>query len=387
MALIGRTDRELFGPEVAEGFRGHDRHIMATREWHVFSEDLVHADGTVHTYRSTKFPLFDDSGEVIGTGGVSTDVTELAAARAAHADAEKRWRSLVDRSQAAVIVVDAHGKFVYVNPEAIALCGAESAGEIESQPVLNLVPAGARRAVQSMFSQVMAGGPALRARRGVLRRVDGSEVMVEMSATAFNHSGVATVQIELRDVSAAVAAQTALIQSASTDPLTGLYNRRVWDTRVESLAADVRFRGRPMTIAVIDLDNFKAYNDTNGHTAGDALLQRFAAAAGASLRHEDVFARWGGEEFLIALPDTTPAQAERVLNRVRRSVPSAQTCSIGYTARTPTEALADAVNRADAAMYQAKSLGRDRAVTAVTGRCRAGPCAGSCPTPTSGWRR
>ncbi len=115
-----------------------------------------------------------------------------------------------------------------------------------------------------------------------------------------------------------------------------------------------------MTIAVVDLDNFKVYNDTYGHTAGDALLQRFTADASASLRRDDVFARWGGEEFLIAIPNTTPRQAENVLHRIRRCVPSGQTCSIGYTAHSPAESLANAVIRADKALYQAKARGRDQ---------------------------
>jgi diguanylate cyclase (GGDEF)-like protein/PAS domain S-box-containing protein len=357
--LIGCTDHDLFDAEVAEGFRRKDKHIMATREWQVFSEDLVHPDGSVHTYRSTKFPLIDDRGEVIGMGGVSTDVTELVAARAAHAESEERWRALVEQSPAAVIVVDADLTLVYVNPEAIALCGAASAEQIESQSALNLVPAGARRAARAFFSDMLSGGPAMHARRGVLRRLDGTEIIVEVNATAVDHSGSKRLQFELCDVTAVATAHAALKQSASTDPLTGLFNRRAWDARVESLMADARYRNTPMTVAVVDLDNFKSYNDAHGHTAGDALLQRFAAVAGASLRHDDVFARWGGEEFLIAMPDTTPEHAERVLNRVRDCVPADQTCSIGYTARVRTEALTETVIRADKALYQAKSQGRN----------------------------
>ncbi|GJF13845.1 hypothetical protein NGTWS1803_25860 [Mycolicibacterium cyprinidarum] len=358
--LIGLTDYDVFDADAADGYRRHDRYIMTTRELHVVSEDVVHPDGSIHTYRSTKFPIIDDSDEVIGIGGVSTDVTELAAARVAHAQAEDRWRTLVEQSQAAVFLVDADGTIAYANTEAVAMCGAATAEHLTSRPATDLVPPDGRRAVEAMLSEILSGGRAVRARQGVLRRLDGRELTVEFNVTAVKHSGAVTVQFELRDITAFAAANAALKQSASTDPLTGLLNRRAWDAQVDSLRADGRYRGVPMTVAVVDLDNFKHYNDTCGHTAGDALLQCFAAVAGASLRRDDIFARWGGEEFVIAMPDTTPKQAEHVLNRIRRCVPSNQTCSIGYTECSIAESLTDAVIRADKALYQAKALGRDQ---------------------------
>lgn len=358
--LIGRTDHDFFDAAIADEYRRNDRQIMAARQWQVFSEVLVHADGSVHTYRSTKFPLIDDSGAVLGIGGVSTDVTELAAARAAHARAEAGWRALVEQSPVAVVVVDAHGTITYANPEAITLCGAVTADQLESTPAISLVPSDSRTVAQTVLDELLAGGLALRARRAVLCRRDGTEITVEFSATVTDHSGVQSVQLELHDVSALIAAQAALKQSASTDALTGLLNRQAWDERVESLIAETRDRGAPVTVAVVDLDNFKAYNDTRGHTAGDTLLQNFATVAVASLRDGDIFGRWGGEEFVVALPDTRIEQAEPLLHRVRCCVPSGQTCSIGYTTVNGAESLVDTVIRADKALYEAKSRGRNQ---------------------------
>ncbi len=359
-ALIGLTDYDIFDAEVADGYRRLDAHIMATREWQIVVEDVPHSNGTVPRYRTAKFPLIDDNDKVIGIGGVSTDVTELDAARAAHAEAEDRWRAVVEQSQAAVALVDADGMIAYANPEAIALCGASTAQHLQSRSAADLVPLGGGRALGAMLSDILSGGRAVRARQGVLRRLDGRDITVEFNATAVNHSGVLTVQFELRDVTEAAAVHAALQQAAVTDSLTGLLNRRAWDVRAESLCAAARYRGTSMTVAVIDLDNFKDYNDTHGHTAGDVMLQRFAAVAGATLRRDDVFGRWGGEEFVIAMPDTTPQQAHHVLNRIRRCVPAGQTCSIGYTAHSPAESLTDAVIRADKALYQAKARGRDQ---------------------------
>ncbi|UXA10025.1 diguanylate cyclase [Mycobacterium sp. SMC-8] len=356
--LIGGTDHDFFDPQIADDYRRNDLQIMESREWRVFTEEVVHQDGSAHIYRSSKFPLFDDRGEVIGTGGVSTDVTELATARAAHAEAEQRWRALVEQSPAAVVVANVDGSLSYVNGEAVTLLGGQSAEQITSVPGLEFVPERFRSTARRLLDEVTAGGRLERSQRGTLLRMDGTEIAVEFNVTTIDHAGEVSVQLEVRDVSAIAAVHAALKHSASTDPLTGVLNRRAWDTRVAALLADAD--GAPMTVAVIDLDNFKAFNDTRGHTVGDALLQHFATAASASIRSGDIFARWGGEEFIVALPDTTPEQAEKILHRLRQCVSFGQTCSIGYTAHTPADTLVATVSRADSALYEAKSRGRNQ---------------------------
>ncbi|WP_422749382.1 sensor domain-containing diguanylate cyclase [Mycobacterium sp. WMMD1722] len=362
--LAGRTDHEVFGREIADIYRRNDERIMTTREWQVFNEDVTHPDGSVHTYRSTKFPLLDEDGEVMGIGGVSTDVTELAAARAALAEAELRWRTVLEHLPTAVIVVDASRTITYMNPEAMALLGARSLDDVEPTTALHLIPDDVRDDAEAMLTAVLDGGPEIRARRGALRRLDGTELAVEFNATPVSDSGIPGIQLEFRDVTAVAAAHAALKHSATTDPLTGLLNRRAWDDRVEALLADPHRRGGALTIAVLDLDNFKHYNDTHGHRAGDALLHRFAAAASTALRRDDVLARWGGEEFVVALPDlparAVTERAEHVLARLAQCIPYGQTCSVGYTVHRPGEAVIDAVERADEALYRAKREGKSR---------------------------
>ncbi len=360
--MIGLTDYDLFDTETADGYRRNDAQIMATREWRVFSEELVHPDGSVHTYRSTKFPLIDDAGAVIGIGGVSTDVTELAAARAAHAEAEQRWRKLVEQSPTAVTVVDAGGIIVFANTEAARLCGVASAADLLSTPVAEMVSPGERDAAQQMIDDILAGNLELKALRAHLHRLDGRVAKVEVNGRVVEQANPRTVQFEFRDMTALAKSYAALKHLALTDPLTGLLNRRAWDGRLRDVLAEVRSSGAELTLAVVDLDHFKVYNDTHGHDAGDALLQTFTTVAGASLRRTDVFARWGGEEFLIALPATTLEQAHQILGRVGRSVPAGETCSIGFTAYRRSEPLSETLARADRALYLAKGRGRDQIV-------------------------
>ena len=152
---------------------------------------------------------------------------------------------------------------------------------------------------------------------------------------------------------------------ADTDALTGLENRRGWQARLRELSASTRQSGRPLTLALVDLDHFKLYNDAYGHHHGDLLLRNFAARAQGMLRQADVIARWGGEEFAIALPGCASADAGPLLDRLRAVVPDGQTCSIGYATLLPEESGADCLVRADAMLYRAKREGRNRVVGGV----------------------
>lgn len=164
-----------------------------------------------------------------------------------------------------------------------------------------------------------------------------------------------------------------LAQCAQIDGLTGLWNRAYFDRRwAEELAAALR-RKRPLSLAMIDADHFKTINDTFGHLTGDAVLQGIAKTIQRECRQEDVPCRYGGEEFALIMPDTGPADAQRVCERIRDSLASMVwsrhperpvTVSIGVAG-------ADAVTDADAAkwleladrnLYTAKREGRNRVV-------------------------
>jgi diguanylate cyclase (GGDEF)-like protein len=159
---------------------------------------------------------------------------------------------------------------------------------------------------------------------------------------------------------------------ATVDELTSLVNRRHMNA-----VLDAEERRQPgasgSCIALLDIDFFKQVNDQHGHAAGDAVLRCFSSAARASLRANDVLARWGGEEFLLLLPDAAPLDAHAVLARMAERVHAMLvpgldgrriSFSAGLAARRPGEPFADAINRADKALYQAKQAGRDRIVLA-----------------------
>ena len=157
----------------------------------------------------------------------------------------------------------------------------------------------------------------------------------------------------------------ALEDLAFTDALTGLGNRRAWETWLDAALRAARADGEPLCVAILDLDHFKAFNDAHGHPAGDALLAGAAVSWRRELRPTDILARYGGEEFAAVLPACALAGAQIVVERIRAATPAAQTVSAGIAEWDGREDAAALVARADAALYAAKAAGRDRALLAA----------------------
>ena len=156
-----------------------------------------------------------------------------------------------------------------------------------------------------------------------------------------------------------------------TDELTELPNRRAFLRRLEDEVARVQRYGYPLSLALIDLDDFKAINDQFGHAAGDEVLNSYAANILSIFRHHDMVARYGGEEFAVVLPNTNTEGALRALNKVQKRTAESTyqydgvtrpmpTFSAGLSLYKPGETPSNLIERADKALYQAKRLGRNR---------------------------
>ena len=168
------------------------------------------------------------------------------------------------------------------------------------------------------------------------------------------------------------------LSMALIDSLTGLYNRRYLETYLKGLMDNAVERRKPLALLVLDIDHFKAVNDTHGHLVGDKVLQAVAEALTNSLRSVDMIARIGGEEFVVVMPDTSEEFAEAVAERLRRRVaethvsfedieePITVNISIGLTMRTGDDkSVEDLMKRADKALYSAKNAGRNRVVSDI----------------------
>ena len=175
----------------------------------------------------------------------------------------------------------------------------------------------------------------------------------------------------LQDLARLVVDELELRQIALIDSLTGAQTRRSFDDHLNREIKRVQRKALYFSLIIFDIDHFKTVNDTHGHATGDLVLQRVSARVKDYLRGTDIFARIGGEEFALILPDTGLVGAKAIAERLRQAIETEKitvsentlqvTASFGVSAFTqPTECISSLMNRTDAALYRAKQKGRNR---------------------------
>ncbi|CAD7039956.1 sensor domain-containing diguanylate cyclase [Pseudorhizobium halotolerans] len=286
------------------------------------------------------------------------------------------YRKIVFEIDDGVIGIDKTGIIRLCNPSAERIFGWEPGGLLEKHLNVMLpehLHAFHARLVSGFFSGVdEARYMGARTAEIVGRRADGSDIHLGITILKTSTASVPMMIAVIRDISERISYQRELLRLAQTDPLTGLLNRRAF---YESFAARMAL-GEPAisSVALLDLDEFKALNDRYGHDAGDETIIRFADILRQTIRSADLAARWGGEEFILFLPDTSSQSAVAVVERVRAAFADAVfdwrrggsgslTVSAGIvTDRIGKGGLDAAVARADIALYDAKRGGRNRIV-------------------------
>lgn len=255
---------------------------------------------------------------------------------------------------APLATVGQDGETITVNRAFVRRYGAASI----DRPSLNLLLRG-----DPEDSRISLDEPAQRLRREVqalaIRVRDRHVVLFENGAMPSLDDEVARLREHVGQ----------LERVASTDHLTGTWNRAQFDRFLEAETARSSSNHRPLSLILLDLDHFKSINDTFGHAAGDAVLREFATLAQAQTRRSDQLFRWGGEEFALLLPDSGYRNAERVAEKVRRAVENHAFATVGpvrlsagVAERLPDEATASWFDRLDRALYEAKRTGRNRVV-------------------------
>lgn len=162
----------------------------------------------------------------------------------------------------------------------------------------------------------------------------------------------------------------ALKEASTKDPLTGIGNRRMLMERLKAETGRAERVDHSLTVVLIDVDRFKSVNDAYGHEAGDKVLVRIANAIHDGVRDYDLCGRWGGEEFMVIMPETAAVEGAAVVERLRLAISGVEvmadggtlqiSASFGIAERKPGERISDTINRADAALFDAKRNGRNR---------------------------
>lgn len=286
---------------------------------------------------------------------------------------EARYRSVVESVKEVIFQLDAQGRWVFLNTSWARITGHRLEDSL-GRPFLSYVHPDDRDQHGQMFEQLLVGELEACTHAARYRCSGGSFRWLELSARPIlnAHGRPAGMSGTLNDVTKQKEHESRLEYIAHYDALTGLPNRVLLNDRMQRGMAQARRRGQQLALAWIDLDGFKAINDTLGHQAGDQLLVVVAARMKAALREGDSIARLGGDEFvavLLDLPDVESAVllTQRLLNAVSQSVTIAGrevrvSASIGLTLYPQPEELdADQLLRqADLAMYQAKLAGKNR---------------------------
>lgn len=287
-----------------------------------------------------------------------------------------RFRSVVDAAYDAIITIDQELNVTLFNRAAENLFGYDSA-EVIGQPLLRLIPE-TYRAKHDGYVHQFARSPVNSRQMNERNRIhglhrDGSLVPVEIAISKINVDGLLEFTAIIRDIADQVRLMDLLQKQAVTDQLTGLPNRReflaVMDHCLETKD--------DISVLMLDIDHFKAVNDTHGHDAGDEVLSVLAKVGTSVTNKVGVFARWGGEEFVVALPRTQIGQAMAIAEQLRLTVANQDfthewqhgtaipfTVSIGVATRSEGETdTAALMKRADEALYKAKEGGRNRVMS------------------------
>lgn len=315
-------------------------------------------------------PVRDAGGAIVGLLALGQDVTE----RERLAESRLLLSAAVEQSVASIVITDAHADIQFVNAGFTRSTGYTLAEVLGQNPRLLKSGHTPPKAFEDMWAALTRGRPW---EGELLNRKKNGEDYWELARISpiVDADGRTTHYLAVKeDITQRKAMEAELQRLATTDPLTGVANRRRFLQEMDlELARHKRF-GKPAAFLLLDIDHFKHVNDAHGHATGDLALKQLAELSRVRLRRLDLFGRLGGEEFGILLPGTNQVGAMALAEHFRNQVahtpvqssagPITLTVSIGLTTFDPGDADPDAIlARADAALYRAKEGGRNRVVS------------------------
>jgi diguanylate cyclase len=318
-----------------------------------------------------------DENNFILTGAIK-DITERKLVEEALKESENKYRTLFQYSGDAILIIDGD-KFVDCNPATMNMLGCKNKNELlnthPSQLSPQLQPDG-RSSIEKANEMISIAFD-----QGTNRfvwdhmRLNGEVFPVEVLLTAIPFEGRKILHVVWRDITRRKQMEEELKHLATHDPLTGLYNRQEFEQRLSNEIDRASRYKHTLSVFMLDIDHFKSVNDTYGHQTGDTVLRLFAELINNSIRKTDYASRYGGEEFLVLLPETSLViaieLAERLCNNIYQySFPLDDnkelniTASIGV-ASIPEHAQSskDLIKAADSSMYAAKEAGRNQVKT------------------------
>jgi diguanylate cyclase (GGDEF)-like protein/PAS domain S-box-containing protein len=360
-SIIGKTFAEVIGEAAAREVQPSIDRAGRERVAVAYVRELAAADGTRRWIEVNVLPHLDAAGEPLGAFVVVTDITGHRRATQALRESEERLAKFMQAS-AEGIAFHRDGIVTDANPPLCELLGY-SLDELRGRRAIDFIAPELRAQVQA----ILDGGQELAYESAVVRK-DGLRIPVEFIGRVLAFGDEKLRMSVVRDLRDRHAAQARIHHLAHHDALTGLPNRMSFMERLGQRVERARAAGQSLALLFVDLDHFKRVNDSLGHLIGDKLLQTVAARISASLRSNDIVARFGGDEFIVLLEEASPDDVAEVAHKLLRAIevpvdaegrdlsvtPSVGIAMFPRDGGTPTEL----IKNADTAMYIAKSRGR-----------------------------
>ena len=374
MARVHESDR----PAVAQAWQ------TALKKGTLDIEQRIIVNGTVHWVRQKAQLEYAPDATPVSALGIVQDITAHKLTQLALKASEERYRTLIEWTPEAILV-HRHTHIMYANPAALLLFGAPNVQSLLRKRTTDLIHPDDLPLQLIRMEGIERGEPLPASAEARFLKLDGSTMDVEVQGTAIEFDGEPAIHVSFRDITQRKHLENEIRQLAFYDSLTSLPNRRLLDDRLNQSISANRRSGHFGALMFLDLDNFKPLNDVHGHAVGDLLLAQAAARLKACVREADTVARFGGDEFVVLLTELDTdwqkarQYAETVANKIKSAmtapyslpVPSQKnaalciehrcTASIGVVVFASATARALELTKwADAAMYQAKTDGRNR---------------------------
>ncbi|MFN7065107.1 MAG: diguanylate cyclase [Aquificaceae bacterium] len=345
-------------PRVTEEVEYHTENRSAS--WTHQDYRLRRRDGSYVWVIDHTVPLLEGE-EVVGYVGYVFDITE-------RHEKEELFHLLADMSPYGVLIYDFdQNKILYGNRTLEKLFGYSLKELLEAQNPLSFVhPKDRKKVIENVIKRRQGYRKAIKYRLRIVEKC-GNIKHAELFSIVIQYKGRDVSFITLKDITEEVEREKEYIRLATTDPLTGIYNRRMLFENLMRFIQEAERYKETFSLLLFDIDNFKLVNDTYGHLIGDMVLENLANCVKSIIRKSDIFGRYGGEEFLLILPKTK--RPFDVGEKIRSFVEGLRlenglkiTVSIGGTVYKEGDTADSIIQRADKALYRAKRLGKNRVV-------------------------
>lgn len=371
--IAGKTDFDFVPKQLAEKYRADDKRIMQSKKMEDIEEKYIQ-DGQEVFIHTVKTPVKDENGNVVGLLGIFWDITEQKQAEAALQAAYQRNETVLATSMDGFLTMRLDGTIGDCNEVFCQMVGY-SRDELLGMEITALETVECYEETAQHIQQVIEKGSDRF--ETAHRHKDGSIVDLEISVTLVETSDESFFVCFARDITETKRLWDELNHQLVRDTLTGVYNRRYFnETIIQEMKRADRYRHHTSFI-MGDVDNLKAINDNFGHLVGDQMLQGIAGVLERSVRAADMVIRYGGDEFLVVMPETSEDEAHQAVSRIENNLadwlaeqveigvlqpdmPAQVGFSLGVASCAPGEEVAveELLARADEVMYRVKQAKR-----------------------------